>query len=471
MLDGRPPVAGRLAEEPWAVEDAAALDVAGGEDQAGDARVADRAGAHRAGLQGDEKLEPRQAIVGQGGAGRAQGANFGVGGGIAGCDRGVAGASDDLAGGGVEDHRADGRFAGGAGGLRLGKGDAHGGKVMGGHPNKPSRVSGPGQASGPASSEAPTQDRPTGERVAKLLARAGAASRRAVERLIAEGRVAVNGAVLTSPGVRIGRGDTVTIDGAPVAAAEPARLFRYHKPAGLLTTHADPKGRPTVFGALPPGLPRLISVGRLDLASEGLLLLTNDGGLARALELPASGLVRRYRARARGRFSPRRLAALAAGITVAGVRYGPIEAGLEREDDAAAPANRWLSLSLAEGKNREVRRVLEALGLMVSRLIRVGYGPFELGDLAPGEIAEVDPARVRAELAAYIAPENLPAARLAPLIMPKPGGAAKARGAGYRPAGPRPSGPRGPKRSPSPRRNSPSRRRGPRPGGGPKPLG
>ena len=272
---------------------------------------------------------------------------------------------------------------------------------MVGHSSKPSGAGSEGQAPAGAGQD--------GERVAKLLARAGAASRRAVERLIAEGRVAVNGVVLTSPGVRVARTDVVTIDGKPAAAAEPARLFRYHKPAGLITTHDDPKGRPTVFAALPPGLPRLISVGRLDVASEGLLLLTNDGGLARALELPASGLVRRYRARARGRFDAKRLAALKDGITVAGVRYGPIEARLDRaEDEDAAPANRWLTLTLAEGKNREVRKVLDALDLMVSRLIRVGYGPFVLGDLEPGEVAEVPAKVLRAELAVHIAPENLP---------------------------------------------------------------
>ncbi len=200
----------------------------------------------------------------------------------------------------------------------------------------------------------------------------------------------------------------LTLDGKPVAPAEATRLFRYHKPAGLLTTHVDPKGRPTVFESLPAGLPRLISIGRLDLSSEGLLLLTNDGALARAMELPASGLARRYRARARGRFDAARLAKLASGITVAGVRYGSIEARLDREEEAPAPANRWITLLLAEGKNREVRRVLEALDLMVSRLIRIGYGPFVLGDLQPGEIEEVDPARIRAELGRWIAPESLP---------------------------------------------------------------
>jgi 23S rRNA pseudouridine2605 synthase len=228
-----------------------------------------------------------------------------------------------------------------------------------------------------------------GERIAKVLARAGVASRREVERLIAAGRVAVNGQPLTTPAVKVGPADRVTVDGRPVAQAEPTRLFRYHKPPGLVTTHRDPKGRPTVFEALPPGLPRLISVGRLDLNSEGLLLLTNDGELARALELPSSGLKRRYRARVHGRVDPAALARLEDGITVAGVRYGPIDARPEGGREGAA--NQWVSLVLAEGKNREVRKVLEALGLTVNRLIRTAYGPYELGALPRGQIEEARP--------------------------------------------------------------------------------
>lgn len=262
----------------------------------------------------------------------------------------------------------------------------------------------------PQRSDAPASGQASGagERVAKALARAGVASRREVERLIAAGRVALNGKVLTTPAVKVDRGDILTVDGAVVGEAEPARLFRYHKPTGLMTTHRDPQGRRTVFEALPEGLPRLISIGRLDLNSEGLLLLTNDGGLARGLELPATGLVRRYRARARGRITQERLDALKDGITVDGVHYGAIEATLDKVKEGADSANLWITLTLAEGKNREVRRVLEALGVTVNRLIRLSYGPFALGALKPGEVEEVGPRVIREQLAAYIAPENLP---------------------------------------------------------------
>jgi 23S rRNA pseudouridine2605 synthase len=221
--------------------------------------------------------------------------------------------------------------------------------------------------------------------VAKVLARAGVCSRRDAERLIAEGRVKLNGKVLDTPAVKVGPNDALSVDNRPVRAAQPARLWRYHKPAGLVTTHRDPAGRPTVFQHLPAGLPRVISVGRLDLNSEGLLLLTNDGELARKLELPATGLVRRYRARAFGKVAQSELDQLQDGITVDGVRYGAIDAKLER----GSGANAWINVAISEGKNREVRRVLEALGLKVNRLIRISYGPFELGMLEAGDVDEI----------------------------------------------------------------------------------
>lgn len=219
-------------------------------------------------------------------------------------------------------------------------------------------------------------------RIAKAIARAGLCSRREAERWIAEGRVAVNGRLLTTPAFEVGPKDRVTVDGEPLPAAEPPRLWRYHKPRGLITTHADPEGRPTVFDRLPEHMPRVISVGRLDFNTEGLLLLTTDGALARHMELPATGWLRRYRVRARGRVSPAALAELAKGITIDGIRYGPIEATLDSEHGA----NIWLTLGLREGKNREVRKILGHLGLEVGRLIRVSYGPFQLLDLEPGEV-------------------------------------------------------------------------------------
>jgi len=269
---------------------------------------------------------------------------------------------------------------------------------------------------------APGQDpaAEAGERVAKALARAGVASRREVERLIEAGRVALNGQVLTTPAVKVEPGDVLTVDGEVVNEPEPARLFRYHKPVGLVTTHKDPQGRPTVFDALPEGLPRLISVGRLDLNTEGLLLLTNDGGLARELELPATALVRRYRVRAHGRITQERLDRLQRGITVDGVHYGAIEATLDKAKEGAQGANVWITLTLSEGKNREVRRVLEALGLKVNRLIRLAYGPFALGTLGVGEVEEVGPRVIREQLARHIAPENLPSGTRAQWKAPAP---------------------------------------------------
>ena len=248
--------------------------------------------------------------------------------------------------------------------------------------------------------------------MARTLARAGVASRREAERLIEAGRVALNGRVLTSPAVNVTRGDILTLDGKPIADREPARLWRYHKPAGLITTHNDPKGRATVFDRLPKTLPRVISIGRLDLTSEGLLLLTNDGDLARTLELPSTGVVRRYRARAFGRVNQEELDKLKDGIVVDGVAYGAIDARLER----GSGANIWIGLALSEGKNREIRKVLEALSLKVNRLIRTGYGPFELGELAPGDVDEVSPRQLQKLLSGDFA------APPAPLTTPRPAG-------------------------------------------------
>ncbi|HEV2569512.1 pseudouridine synthase [Sphingomonas sp.] len=223
------------------------------------------------------------------------------------------------------------------------------------------------------------------QRIAKLLARAGIASRREVERMIGEGRVAINGTKIDTPATLLESLHGVTVDGQPVKAPAPARLFRYHKPSGLLTTERDPRGRPTIYDRLPDGLPRVMPVGRLDLATEGLLLLTTDGELKRQLELPSTGVPRTYRARAYGNVTQAQLEELIHGIEIEGVRYGSIDANIERRTGA----NVWIELTLAEGKNREVRRVLEHLGLRVSRLIRTAYGPFPLADLPAGAVDEV----------------------------------------------------------------------------------
>ena len=230
-----------------------------------------------------------------------------------------------------------------------------------------------------------TQEPAAPQRIAKVLARAGLCSRRDAERWVAEGRVAVDGKVLTSPAVNVTDASDIRVDGHPLPEPERARLWRYHKPAGLVTTHRDEKGRATVFAALPKELPRLISIGRLDLNSEGLLLLTNDGALARRLELPATGWIRRYKVRVHGFVDEARLASLEKGVTIDGIAYGAIRAQLERQQGS----NAWLAFALREGKNREVRKVLEHLGYPVTRLIRLSYGPFQLGHLARGEIEEV----------------------------------------------------------------------------------
>jgi 23S rRNA pseudouridine2605 synthase len=245
----------------------------------------------------------------------------------------------------------------------------------------------------------PAKAKKAGDRIAKLMARAGLCSRRDAEEWIREGRVSVNGRVITSPALDVTPQDAVLVDGAPLPERERTRLFLYHKPRGLVTTHADPEGRPTVFESLPEGLPRLISIGRLDFNTEGLLLLTNDGGLARVLELPDTGWLRRYRVRAHGAIDQERLDGLRKGIEIDGVKYGPIEAALERDQGA----NVWILFAIREGKNREVRNVMAHLGLEVNRLIRVSYGPFQLGELAEGEVQEVRSRMLRDQLGERIA--------------------------------------------------------------------
>jgi 23S rRNA pseudouridine2605 synthase len=240
---------------------------------------------------------------------------------------------------------------------------------------------------------APQKPEGAPQRIAKLLARAGVASRREVERMIAEGRIALNGEKLTTPATLLSDLGGVTVDGKPVRPAAATRLFRFYKPQGTITAERDPRGRTTIYDRLPAGLPRVMPVGRLDFMTEGLLLLTNDGELKRQLELPRTGVVRTYRARAFGRVSQAELEALAEGITIDGVHYGSINANLERRTGS----NCWIEMSLTEGKNREVRRVLAHLGLQVSRLIRTAYGPFVIEGQEPGDVDEV----AEADLAAF----------------------------------------------------------------------
>jgi 23S rRNA pseudouridine2605 synthase len=233
-----------------------------------------------------------------------------------------------------------------------------------------------------------------GERIAKRMARAGLCSRRDAERWIFEGRVTIDGEVLTTPAIIVTDKMEIKVDGKLISQAPAARLWLYHKPEGLLTTHSDPQGRPTIFENLPPSMPRVISIGRLDLNSEGLILLTNDGELSRYAELPSTGWARSYQVRVYGRVDEKALADLIHGVTIEDVVYGPIEAELD-DPSCNTRSNTWLFMTLYEGKNREIRKVMAHLGLRVNRLIRVSYGPFTLGDLKPGIVIEVPPADVR----------------------------------------------------------------------------
>jgi 23S rRNA pseudouridine2605 synthase len=311
---------------------------------------------------------------------------------------------------------------------------------------------------------------PPGDRIAKVLARAGVASRREAERMIAVGLVSVNGRVIDSPALNVTGKDKVLVDGKPLPETEGPRLWRYHKPQGLVTTTSDERGRDTVFDALPDDLPRVLSVGRLDLNSEGLLLLTNDGEIKRKLELPSTGWSRKYRVRVNGRPKDESFAPLRAGLVDEGERFQPMVVELDRQQGA----NAWLTVTLREGKNREIRRAMEAIGLRVNRLIRVGYGPFQLGDLKAGEVNEVRP-RVMADQLGIEMPK--------PRTGPKPKPAAKGKGKpapGSKPDHRSKSAPRAkpasaahakPKPAPKPRSKPPSKspskspsRSGPKPG-------
>lgn len=253
----------------------------------------------------------------------------------------------------------------------------------------------------------PMQDTPKtnpGERIAKVIARRGHASRRGAEALIAEGRVAVNGKPITSPALNVTAADTITLDGAPLSEAQAPRLWRYHKPAGLMTTTKDDKGRDTIFDNLPEDMPRVISVGRLDMNSEGLLLLTNDGDIKRKLELPSTGWLRRYRVRIHGKPDEATFRPLREGLTLDGERFQPMQITLDRQQGA----NAWVTVGLREGKNREIRRAMQAIGLAVNRLIRISYGPFQLAELKPGAVEEIRQKIMRDQLGLETAPKQKP---------------------------------------------------------------
>ncbi|MCV2891544.1 pseudouridine synthase [Lentibacter sp. XHP0401] len=243
-------------------------------------------------------------------------------------------------------------------------------------------------------SNTPKPDTPEGDRIAKVISRAGVASRREAERLIEQGRVSVNGKVITSPALNVTSTDKVVVNGKALKAPEPARMWLYHKPAGLVTTNNDEQGRTTIFDKLPEDLPRVMSVGRLDINSEGLLLLTNDGGVKRQLELPSTGWLRRYRVRINGRPTEESFEPLRRGITVDGETFQPMQVTLDRQQGA----NAWATLGIREGKNREIRRAMEAIGFSVNRLIRVSYGPFQLGELKQGEVQELRAKVIRDQL-------------------------------------------------------------------------
>lgn len=439
-------MAGRLLKKPGAVRDAAALGIVRPPDDPPDAGMADRTGAHGAGLERHIEAQAGEAVVTECLCRSAHGDDLGVGGRVMRANGAVCTLCDDGVGRRIDDDTTHRCLSGFGGSLGQDEGAAHEIEVSGGShgafcvrlfgrtpaliserplrawprlvygarmdkpPAKPFAKGKPNKshASKDKAVAAPVRK----ERIAKRLARAGVASRREIERLIGLGRIAVNGRVLDTPAVLVGAQDVVTVDGRPVERPEATRVWRFHKPVGLITAAKDPAGRPTVFDALPEGMPRVVKVGRLDINSEGLLLLTNDGELARALELPTTGWVRRYRARARGKVTQDKLDTLKNGIVIEGVRYGPIEATLdkakEKSADGKAPANLWISVALTEGKNREVRKVLEHLGVTVNRLIRLSYGPFQLGTLAEGEVAEIGPRVIREQLSGMIHPESLP---------------------------------------------------------------
>ena len=405
-VDFRPVMAGRRREKLHAVIDRPALRVGRAVIEPADAGERHRAGAHGARLERHIEVAGCEPLGTEQARGRADRHHLGVRGRIGLHQCAVAGprhhraVMDDDA---TDRHLA--RFAGGASLVeRQFHERCHGplpltvmpGLVPGIHVfiHRSERSHGWPDKPGHDEMAEKTKSPADGERIARAIARAGLCSRREAEEWIAAGRVAVNGEVIHSPALNVKARDRIAVDGEALPARERTRLFLYHKPRGLITTHSDPQGRPTIFARLPNHLPRLISVGRLDFNTEGLLLLTNDGALARVLELPSTGWLRRYRVRAHGVVTQPQLDTLREGVTISGIHYGAIDAALDRVQGA----NLWLTFAIREGKNREVRNVLGHLGLTVTRLIRVSFGPFQLGELDEGAIEEVRTRTLRDQL-------------------------------------------------------------------------
>lgn len=397
-------MAGGLIEKARPVKDRSAFRILRRKYQACDARETDGAHAHRTRLERDVKRRAHETLIAETGGTLSQHEHLGMGSGIAHLDDPVAAFGQQTTVG-INENGADGHLATGSSCQGLVEG--HGHEFVVGHAvahSVPLRTSWSCKADRALNCTAMTGFDPRaadvaasvseGERIAKVIARAGICSRRDAEKLVAERRVTLDGETVSTPATRVMSGQVVAVDGKPLAEPEQAKLWRYHKPAGLVTTHRDPEGRPTVFANLPKNLPRVVSVGRLDVNSEGLLLLTNDGALARRLELPSAGWTRKYRVRLFGKVSQTDLDALAQGMTIDRVKYEPVIADLERVKGMYA----WAAVSLKEGKNREVKRLMEHLGLKVARLIRIQFGPFHLGQLEPGQVEEIPPKVWRSHL-------------------------------------------------------------------------
>lgn len=404
-IDFWPMVALGMVKNPRAMEHAARFGIVRAPIEPPDAAGGDHRGAHGAWLQRHIERTAGQALCAEDRAGRAQRQHLGMGRGILhlACAIARAGQHHPRFG---DDDRAHGNLAARGGFFGLGEGDIHEAAKTHASPCRAMRDFAIVQPRVRGGMTQKTPSSPPGDRIAKVIARAGRASRREAERLIEAGRVTVNGEVITRAALNVTEADKITVDGIPLSAPEPERLWLYHKPTGLVTTHKDEQGRPTIYDDLPEDMPRVMSVGRLDLNSEGLLLLTNDGAVKRKLELPSTGWLRKYRVRVKGRPDEAALEPLREGITVDRETFQPMVVSIDRQQGA----NAWLTVALREGRNREIRRAMEAVGLSVNRLIRISYGPFQLGQLKPGAVEEVRRKIVRDQLG-LDQPKDAPAKR------------------------------------------------------------